>query len=433
MAPSIDDVTLKYQSFTYFATGILQQGPLRTRQKEPTMQHVPPGREEQVTFANYRTHPFSTWAFRNMGAPTNVLMIPRAGSVHPLVDDGQSALAQLQVDGRPLQEILETSHTNGFLVLKGDRLLYERYYNGLSAHFQHIWFSATKSLTGSALGLLAGEIDLQASPSRYLRELKGSGFERVTIQNVLDHASAIDFKEDYLDPEANFSKYYGPASNMAFLPGARDAQPGSTDIYGVHDFLGKFVKPDPQRSPDQNFDYNSANADVIGWLLARVSGQPFEQFIHQHIWSKLGCEHDAYVCADRAYMAVTTGGMNSTLRDLARFGSMILQQGCYNGHQVLPAAWVDATLNITVKDRQKMRAKTKYQNEVWSAYHNMWWILDAEAGEYCGVGIHGQALYLNRRREVVIAFFSSQPVASNTKSPFFTAKLRAARRIAEEV
>ena len=394
--------------------------------KQPIMHQVPPTRESQVTFANYRTHPFNTWAFRNMGGPTNVLMIPRAGSIHELQNKPLAGLESFD-------EVLQNSYTDGFLVLKNDHVLYERYFNGLSADFQHIWFSATKSLTSTALGILGSEIDLAASPAHYLPELKGSGYERVTIQNVLDHASAIDFKEDYVDPEANFLKYYGPANNMAFVPGARDAQPGSTDIYGVHDFLSKFIKPDSRLGPDDEFDYNSANADVAGWLLARISGQSFEQFIHQHIWSKLGCEHDAYVSCDRAYMAVTTGGMNSTLRDMARFGIMILQAGAYRGQQLIPAAWVDATLNVSDKDRQKMQANTKYRNDPWTAYRNMWWILDAEAGEYCAVGIHGQAIYINRKREAVVTFFSSQPVASNANNPAFGAKLRAARQIAAEI
>ena len=116
---------------------------------------------------------------------------------------------------------------------------------------------------------------MQASPADYIPELLGSGFERVTIQQVLDHATSIDFHETYTNPDSDFFRYYAPALNMGWLPGSADIQPQAAEIYGVHDFLGRFIKADPKRSPGDNFDYNSSNADVLGWLIARISGTAF--------------------------------------------------------------------------------------------------------------------------------------------------------------
>jgi CubicO group peptidase (beta-lactamase class C family) len=91
---------------------------------------------------------------------------------------------------------------------------------------------------------------------------------------------------------------------------------------------------------------------------------------------------------------------------------------------------VDATLEVSDKLKATMRANPKYSEEPWSAYHNMWWILDADAGEYCAVGIHGQVIYINRRADTVMVWFSSQPVASAARNPGFRAKLAAARELA---
>ena len=290
----------------------------------------------------------------------------------------------------------------------------------------------SKSLASSAFGLLVeqGKVKLDKSPADYIPELKGSGFERVTIQQLLDHATALDFKESYTDMTSDFALYYAPALNMGWLPGARDVQPNNSEIYGVHDFLSRFIKPDPKREPGDNFDYNSSNADVLGWLIARISGQPFHDFIQQNIWAKLGAEHDAIIAVDRAYMPAVTGGMNSTLRDAARFGMMIRDSGKFNGQQIIPANWVDTTLDVSDQLKANMTANSNYKEETWSAYHNMWWILDASIGEFAAVGIHGQVIYINRKADTVMVWFSSQPVAGAARNESFRAKLRAAREMA---
>jgi hypothetical protein len=386
---------------------------------------------------NYREHPFNQWTFRNAGAPLNVVMIPREGQIKELPGPTQSELADFAVSdvvGKTmgLDTLFAANYADGLVVVQGDELLHERYFNQFNEHAQHLWFSMSKSLASSALGLLVaeGKVDLAASPAKYIPELVGSGFERVSIQHVLDMASSIDFKETYTDFTSDFAVHYAPALNLGWLPGAADVQPQSADIYGVHDFLAKFIKSDSTREPGDNFDYNSSNADVVGWIVARVSGQSFQDYIQQNIWSKLGAEHDAYIAVDRAYMPAVTGGMNSTTRDAARFGMMIRDRGIFSGEQVIPAKWVDATLDITDKLRSNMKANPNYGNEPWTAYHNMWWVLDEAQGEYCAVGIHGQVIYINRAADTVMVWFSSQPGAAAPRDVNFKSKLKAARMLA---
>ena len=407
---------------------------------EKVMEGVPPAKESQVTFGNYRDYPFSTWSFRNAGGPLNVLMIPRAGKIYSLAEKIDSSIGKMELKDanekvKNIDQILEENFTNGFLVLKNDEIKYEKYFNGLNKDYQHLWFSATKSLTSTALGILVdqGKVNLNDSPAKYIPELKGSGFERVTIQNVLDHSSSIDFKENYTNPESDFLKHYAPASNMAKVPGARDAEPKSTDIYGAHDFLAKFIRPNTKEKAGDVFDYNSANAELIGWLIARISGMPYNQFIEKNIWSKLGTEHDAYMAVDRAYMGIATGGFNTTVRDAAHFGSMILNRGLFNGQRIVSEAWVDATIKLTEKDKQKMKNNKKYEGSQWLAYKNMWWVIDETKGEYAAVGIHGQVIYINREANMVIVFFSSQPVASAAGYAPFWSKILACQEIAKKV
>ena len=394
---------------------------------QEAMQGVPPERGSQATFQNYRQQPFSRWTFRNMGAPTHVVMIPRAGDIHRFERGSISAF-----DLDAFDEIFESNYADGVIVIQGNRILHERYFHAFGPHDHHIWFSMTKSLLSAAFGklLVEGTVDLEGSPAEVVPELGKSGFARTTVQQVLNHTTAIDFQENYTDGKSDFMRYYAPALGMAWLPGAADAKPEDTEIYGVHDFLAKFIRADKRTAPDDAFDYNSANADVLGWITARASGQALDDYLAETIWSKLGAEHDAYMVVDRAYMPVATGGMNSTLRDAARFGMMMRDNGSFNGEQVVPAVWVDRILRLNRQLVTNMAANAKYAGDPWIAYHNMWWVLNANPGEFCAVGIHGQVIYINRTANTVMAWFSSQPTASSAQNPTFHAKLKAARELA---
>ena len=391
------------------------------------MRGVPPERDSQVTLQNYRELPYSRWAFRNMGAPAHVVVIPRSGPIHEF-DRGSIP----DWDSAGFDKVFEDNFADGVVVIRDNQILHERYFHDFGPRDQHIWFSMTKSLVSAAFGklLVSGQVDLESSPADLVPELADSGFARPTVQQVLNHASAIDFKENYTDQKSDFFRYYAPALGMAWLPGAADARPDKTEIYGVHDFLARFVKADKRLEPGEAFDYNSANADVIGWITARVSGQVLNEYIGETIWSKLGTEHDATIVVDRAYMPVATGGMNSTLRDAARFGMMMRDGGRFNGEQVVPKVWVDRTLKLNRELISNMASNAKYAADSWIAYHNMWWVLNANPGEYCAVGIHGQVIYINRGANTVMAWFSSQPTASSANNPTFHAKLDAARALA---
>ncbi len=401
------------------------------------MQGIPPMRDSQVTMANYRDYPMNMWAFRNADAVLNTVMIPRQGDIRPLPgplrpEIGERLFSDAQGNELSFDALFEANYADGVLVMQGSRLLHEAYFHDFNERSHHIWFSMTKSLVSTVFGLLVaeGKVDLGASPAKYIPELKGSGFERVTIQQVLDHTTAIDFKENYTDLESDFALFYAPALNMGWLPGAADVQPGDAQVYGVQDFLVHFIKPDPTLQPGAAFDYNSSNADLLGWLVARISGETLQDYVQQHLWAKLGAEHDAYMAVDRALIPVATAGMNTTLRDAARFGMMIRDRGEFAAKQVIPAEWIDRSLQVSDQVAANMAANAKYGEEPWAAYHNMWWILDADKGEYCAVGIHGQVIYINRSADTVMVWFSSQPVASAARNPEFRAKLQAARELA---
>jgi len=431
---------MRQLAFLILATAISIFSTAQTNNgNKEVMKGYPPSRESQVTFQNYRDYPFSKWSFHNMGAPMHTLMIPRGGSVHQFKESdnsfGQSAISTKAGASETIENVFARNEADGLIIVQNNTILFEKYWNGLSRDYQHIWYSMTKSLTSSAFGILIeqGKIDLSASPVKYVPELKGTPWERTRIQEVLNMSTALGFAESYTDTASFFYKYYGGASHFFYVPGT-DTVTTSSQILGNYDFLTKMATANNNMQPGYKFEYNSSNVDVISWIMSKVAGQPYQQFIYENIWSKLGAEHDAFITTDRAYTAMATGGMNSTLRDAALFASMVLNHGKIDGKQIIPAKWLDETLRVTEEDRERMKRNDVYAKAGlgWTAYKNFWWVLDSEKGEYCAVGIHGQVIYINRAANLVVVYFSSQPVASSAASQNFPLKLNACRELSKQ-
>lgn len=402
---------------------------------QKVMDGFPPSRESQVTSFNYRDYPKSKWSFRNMAAPMHALMIPREGSVHVFKEAGNDKIGQTKIrKDTTFENVFDNNEADAVIVIRNNTILFEKYWNGFSRHYQHIWFSMTKSLTSSAFGILVAQnkVDLKASPVKYVPELKGTPWERTTIQDVLNMSAALGFQESYTDTANLFYKYYGNAST--FFPSVNaDDDPKTAKVLGTYDFLTRIATQNNNLQAGVKFEYSSPNVDVISWIISNITGKTYNEFIQENIWSKIGAEHDAYVNIDRSYTAVATGGMNSTLRDLALFGISILDRGKIDGRQIIPQNWVDETIKITQADKDRYLRNDVYvpAKMPWVAYKNYWWILDEIKGEYCAIGIHGQVLYINRSANLVIAYFSSQPNAGSVASKEFLPKLHACRELSK--
>lgn len=356
---------------------------VQTPSQQKVMDGFPPSRESQVTFANYREHPFSQWSFRNSGAPMHVLMMPRSGAVHlfketPNAEIPKMPFADTEGISKTFENMFSDNFADGVIVLKNNSVIYEKYWNGLTRDYQHIWFSCSKSLASSAFGILVEQmkIDLSASPAKYIPELKGSAFERTTIQDVLNMSTALGYQESYTDTANFYYKYYGSAANTRFVPGGSEASPSTTPVLGVYDFLVKKAFMNEALEPGVKFEYSSANVDVISWMISRLSGKAYHDFIRENIWAKIGAEHDAYFNVDRTYTGLATAGMNTTLRDAALFGQLILNKGSIDGKQIIPKAWVDETLKLTSADKERYGRNDVYVKAKmpWVAYKNYWWI-----------------------------------------------------------
>ncbi len=297
---------------------------------------------------------------------------------------------------------LQENYTDGIVILHRGELVYERYFGVLKPDGQHGAMSVTKTFVGTLAALLVAEgtLDPGRKVADYVPELAQSAFGSATVRQLMDMTTAIRFSEDYADPKA---EVWAHAAAGNPLPKPADYQGPRT----YYEFLAT-VQQAGQHG--EAFHYRTANSDALGWVLARVSGRSVAQLLSERIWQKLGADQDAYMSVDSIGTPFAGGGLNLGLRDLARFGEMLRNQGRYNAQQILPESVVaDIRRGGSTADF----AQAGYtQLRGWS-YRNMWWVTHNPHGAFMARGVHGQALYVDPVAEMVIARFASHPVAGN--------------------
>ena len=298
----------------------------------------------------------------------------------------------------------DANYSDGVIVLHHGRVVYERYGGCLEPDGLHGAMSVTKSLTGlMAEALIAeGRLDEDAPVARVIPELDGSAFGDATVRQVLEMTTALDYSEDYADPEADVWTY--SAAGSAFPKG-----PDYTGPRGTYEALQGIEK---DGAHGEAFGYKTPNADVAGWLVAKVTGQSVADHLAQTVWSKLGQRREGYYTVDALGTPFAGGGFNATLRDMARLGQMILDGGRAGGEQVVPEP---AIARLRQGGDPAKFAKAGYDLPGWS-YQSQWWITHDDHGSFAARGVHGQTIWIDPRADMVIARFASHPVAANAAS-----------------
>ncbi|MEO6607866.1 MAG: serine hydrolase, partial [Aestuariivirga sp.] len=286
--------------------------------------------QKPADLSNWRIAPHNRWSFNHVDELITTQAISH-GQAAPLSAGAELNLKTLKLSSGTVSEFLERSSTDGFIVLHRGKIVAEALPN-MTPSTRHILFSVSKSVTGTLAGVLVAEglLDPDAPVLKYLPEVKGSAYGDCTVRNVLDMTVDLNFEENYLNTKGDFARY---RVATGWNPPNPDLTTG-----GLHEFLAT-VKPAQSRHGEK-FVYVSPNSDLLGWILERAGNKPFAKLLSEKIWAPMGAEADAFVTVDAKGGARTAGGINTTLRDLARFGELMRNDGKANGKQVVPATWV---------------------------------------------------------------------------------------------
>ena len=287
-----------------------------------------------------------------------------------------------------LIEGLDHFHTDGLIILHDGKMLFEKYWNGNTKDSKHIAFSVSKSYLSALFGIAIEEgliKSIDDNVSIYLDDFEGTGYEDVKIKNLLQMSSGIEFNEDYADPNSDINRF------------ARATAKGSS----FRDFA-KTLKNGKKQGTYNH--YVSLDTQVLGMILESVTDMPLREYLYKRIWSKIGTESDAYYIADKTGTDMALGGLNATLRDFSKFGQLYLNEGSWDGEQIVPKSWV---LKSHTPDAPHLMPNAGDLSSSEWGYGYQWWIPGDPLTDYTAHGIFNQFIYVDPVSNVVIAKTSS--------------------------
>lgn len=375
---------------------------------EPWMEGFPPPSNRIIRFADgsYAKYPQLKWSFNHIEelVPTKTVFRGygngRTLETKPVNFD----LARVPIVDKPtlnFDQALKEISTDGLLVLRHGKIVYEKYFGHCDVHTRHIIMSATKSFVGTIAEDLvqSGVLNRDALVPSYIPELKGTAWDDATLGMVLDMLVAMKFEENYLDPN---SEIYTYLTSAGMIP----ARPDYKGPLSFYDYLPKVEK---QGQHNQVFAYREPNINVLGWIVRRATGKSLADLFSERYWQLMGAQRDAYFMLDGSGAETS---LCTTLRDFALYGEMIRTNTGIDGKKVLHSKTHASIFNGG--DQAKFAQAGMDTLQDWS-YTSQWWVRHIE-GRICLMarGAYGQFLYIDPKNKLVIAKFGSAQFAPST-------------------
>lgn len=368
------------------------------------MKGFPPPPEAIVTAANWRTPPYQVWSFRHLEQVRPTRTVFRgAGPVVPLEAADAATVARLaqafQAGQFDVDAFFRDNHVDGLLVLKGGKVVLERYGNGQQARDRHIMMSVGKSIVGTVAQLLVheGVLDETKQVRDYVPELEGGAYGDATVREVMDMLVSVDYDETLDDPRSDVNQFL-------YAAGLGQAPPGIPTAPSLYSFVRTLEK---EGEHGQFFQYVTPTSEVLGWIVARAASANWADVFEERIYRSLGAERDAFVLVDNEGTQTAAGGLALTLRDMGRFAQMIADDGVFGGRRILPQ---DVVSRIKAGGDPQ-----RWPEGLWGwtgkySYGSQWYV-EHDAAMLSALGIHGQSAHISLKGDVVIVLQGSWPVA----------------------
>ncbi len=329
---------------------------------------------------------FRIGAFRHMENVFPNRAINRRGPVTqiPRAEHALDVTYEFEGRTRKLSDIMERTNTTGLLVIKNGQIVFEKYYLGADDKSLFTSMSVAKSFTSTLVGLAIADgkvANVDRPVTDYLPELHGSGYDGVSIRNILQMSSGVKFSEDY-----------GGRDDLSDMWRRTMEQ----NALSLEDYARSLLR---EEEPGSRFYYRSIDTQVLGWLVSRATGEHPADYLSRKIWQPLGMEHNASWLTDGTGTEATFCCIQATLRDYERFGLLFLNHGKSNGNQIVPAKWVDEA--TTPGSPQVQPGKLIPGSPL--GYQFQWWTFPGgDAHAYSAEGVFFQFIYVNPLENVVI-------------------------------
>ncbi len=330
----------------------------------------------------------NTLTFHAMDQIFTTRKVGRAGPVWELPSATQPMDFTYRYDGKeiPAGDFLERGYTNALLIIKNGRIVTEIYRNNTGPDTHFMSWSMAKSITSTLVGLALSEHRIKSLDDpivAYLPELKDGAYKDVTIRQILEMRSGVDYEERY-----DFDN-----------PGIAATNHINSLIKNVTRFADMARTVKQKHKPGAVFEYKTIDTAVLGWLVERVAGMSASAYLASRVWEPLGAQSDGFFIMDGppgVGREFTGAGFNATLRDYARLGLMVLNGGEANGHRILPADWLaQATVPAVPSDPA-------------ANYGYQWWTVP-HAHAFYALGLQGQYIFVDPDTKTVVVKLSYFP------------------------
>lgn len=273
------------------------------------------------------------------------------------------------------------NRNTGFLLLKGDTILAERYQYDRTPEHRFTSMSMAKTVVAMLVGIAIEERRIRSVDDRveqYIPELKGHPYGETSLRDLLTMSSGVKFREDY-----------DGTDDIAVLSRATFYQQGPGCAATVLPFGTR------ERAPGTRFRYVSADTQVLGLVLRAATGRPLAEYLSDKIWQPMGAEADASWLLDAGGCEIAYAGVQATLRDWGRLGLLLAEGGAWNGRRIIPAGWLKAA---TVPESAYLHpgAAAPYLG-----YGYQTWIVPGVRQTFALMGVRGQAVFVDPQAKLV--------------------------------
>lgn len=292
-----------------------------------------------------------------------------------------------------LDGYLSHNRTTGLLILKGDTILLERYQYERKPEQRMASYSMAKSVVSMLVGIALAEGKIKSiddTAQMYLPELKGTPYGETQLKHLLTMSSGVRFTENY-----------GGNDDVAVLGRISIGQDGEGGVATVMPFKSR------ERDPGEKFHYSSAETQVLGLVLRAATGKTLSAYLSEKIWQPMGAESDASWGIDKGGYESAFAFLNATVRDYARLGMLLANDGAMDGRQIIPADWVRAATTPSARQFQPGQADAYY------GYGYQIWLLPGQRRQFVLRGLRGQMIFVDPASKLVMVHTAARETSGD--------------------
>lgn len=292
---------------------------------------------------------------------------------------------------KTIDDYLSDAKATGLIVIKDGRVVIERYQYDRKSDMRFRSFSMAKTFTAMLIGIAHEKGFIKSLDDKvavYWPEIAASAYGQTSIRNLLRMGSGVPFKELYTWTPDDDNWVWG---RVLYAPENR-RQPQK---------IADFLNQKNQREIDQGvrFRYATIETEILGRVLIRATGKSVAKLTEEWLWGPMGAESEArWILATTDWAEATGSGLNATLRDYARFGILLANDGKRGEQQVIPTEFLmDATDARRLPSAFKPKVATPYYG-----YGYQTWVFPMKERTFALQGIHGQVVFVQPSSKIVM-------------------------------